>query len=512
MADGAKLKVFISYSRKDSSDVADELVAGLELAGFAPFLDRHDIAAGEDWETRLGGLIQEADTVVYVISPEAVKSERCAWEVDKTLALSKRLVPVIFKPVQETDIPQRLRRLQFIPFDTGWGMTRSLAQLANELRQDIDWIREHTRLGELAARWQARGKSEALLLRGDELDTAKAWVGARKPGVPEITEMQRALIESSDAANALRIAVTKATQRRNRLIQSFAGVLLLGFLLGLAWSNQAYLKARAVLLWEKLRPRVLSAEDEHALKEGQKFQECADCPEMVVLPPGEFVMGSDKNEKGHQINEEPQHRVWIEKRFAVSRFEITFEQWDMCFTLHGCTNRPSDQNWGRDMQPVINVNWNEAKEYVAWLSKRTGKSYRLLSEAEWEYAARAGSDKAYSWGNEVGRNNANCKTCGSKWDDRSTAPVGSFEANAYGLYNMHGNVFEWTSDCVHNDYNGAPTNGVSWEVGGDCDRHFVRGGGLDVGSEHLRSAERWILNWHYSSRDVGFRVAREFTP
>jgi hypothetical protein len=105
MADGQKLKVFISYSRKDSSDFADELVAGLELGGFAPFLDRHDIAAGEDWEARLGGLIQEADTVVYVISPEAMRSERCAWEVNKTLALSKRLIPVIYKPVSEMDIP-----------------------------------------------------------------------------------------------------------------------------------------------------------------------------------------------------------------------------------------------------------------------------------------------------------------------------------------------------------------------------------------------------------------------
>jgi TIR domain len=136
----------------------------LELAGFAPFLDRHDIAAGEDWETRLGGLIQQADTVVYVISPEAIKSERCDWEVDKTLALSKRLVPVIYKPVSETDIPQRLGRLQFIRFDMGLGITRPLAQLAEALRQDVDWIREHTRIAELAARWQGRGSAIVIAL------------------------------------------------------------------------------------------------------------------------------------------------------------------------------------------------------------------------------------------------------------------------------------------------------------------------------------------------------------
>jgi TIR domain len=135
------LKVFISYSRRDSSDFAEELLAGLELAGFAPFLDRHDIAPGEAWEDRLSGLIQQADTVVYVISPEAVKSERCQCEVDETLALSKRLMPIVFKPVPEADIPDQLRRRQFVRFDTGPGITRPLAQLADALRQDLDWIK-----------------------------------------------------------------------------------------------------------------------------------------------------------------------------------------------------------------------------------------------------------------------------------------------------------------------------------------------------------------------------------
>src|SRR5580704_18795578 len=119
-----RLKVFISYSRRDSGEFAEEIVAGLELAGFAPFLDRHDIAAGEDWEVRLGGLIEQADTVVFVVSPEAVKSERCVWEVDKSLAESKRLLPVVFKPVPESDIPEQLRRRQFLRFDTGPGITR----------------------------------------------------------------------------------------------------------------------------------------------------------------------------------------------------------------------------------------------------------------------------------------------------------------------------------------------------------------------------------------------------
>src|SRR5262245_7591744 len=148
-----KLKVFISYSRKDSAEFADELVAGLELVGFAPFLVRHDIAAGEDWEGRLGGLIAQSDTVVFVGSPGAVKSDRCVWEVDRTVELSKRLLPVIFKSVPEHDIPKKLSRLQFVRFDTGRGITRQIAELAEALRQELDWIREHTRRGQLDRPW-----------------------------------------------------------------------------------------------------------------------------------------------------------------------------------------------------------------------------------------------------------------------------------------------------------------------------------------------------------------------
>jgi hypothetical protein len=244
MADAEeKLKIFISYSRKDSAEFADELLAGLEVAGFAPFLDRHDIAPGEPWEMRLGDLIEHSDTVVFVVSPEAIKSERCVWEVDRTLELSKRLLPVIFKPVPEHHIPVKLRRLQFVRFNNGKGITRPLAELAEALRQDLEWVREHTRLGELARRWNARGSPESLLLRGDDLDAAKSWRGSRKAAAPEITDVQRAFINASEEAEAKRfwneraqlerertqIAQTKAAQARTRRVlrRSFAGLLLL---------------------------------------------------------------------------------------------------------------------------------------------------------------------------------------------------------------------------------------------------------------------------------------------
>src|SRR5262252_3445937 len=205
MADtGQKLKVFISYSRKDSSDFADELVAGLALAGFDAFLDRHDIKPGEPWEARLSGLIAASDTVVFVVSPEAVRSEQCRWEVDQTRSLSKRLLPVIYKPVPDADIPEKLRQLQFVRFDQGRGVVRPLEELAEALRVDLDWIRDHTRLGEIAARWAARNRPESLLLRGDDLAGARSWVARRKADAPEITELQRAFLNASEEAEAAR--------------------------------------------------------------------------------------------------------------------------------------------------------------------------------------------------------------------------------------------------------------------------------------------------------------------
>ena len=152
---GEKLKVFISYSRKASDAFVDDLVVGLEDRGFAPILDRHDIEPGEPWEARLGGLIEQSDTVVFVVSPEAVKSERCDWEINKTLALSKRLLPVIHKSVPDVEIPPKLSELQFIHFDTAPGVMRPVRELADALRVDFHWIREHTRLGKERAQLKA---------------------------------------------------------------------------------------------------------------------------------------------------------------------------------------------------------------------------------------------------------------------------------------------------------------------------------------------------------------------
>jgi formylglycine-generating enzyme required for sulfatase activity len=503
-----KLKVFISYSRKDSAAFADELVGGLELAGFAPFLDRHDIAAGEDWEARLGDLIAQSDTVVFVVSPEAVKSERCVWEVDKTLALSKRLLPVIYKAVTEADIPTQLRRLQFVRFDIGHGVTRPLGQLSEALRQDIDWIREHTRFGELAARWQLRGRPESLLLRGDELDAAKAWEARRKPAAPVITDAQRTFIRASEKTENVEKERSRRLRRQALRMQVFVGGLLFAIVAMLAyagWSYQAYLKARLAMLSEIFWPRVLTEEAERALLPNDAFRECGSCPEMVVVQTGEFMMGSSNGDE----DERPVHKVTMSRPFALSKFEVTFDQWDACVALGGCVHQPGDQGWGRGSRPVINVSWYDAQQYVAWLSKYTGKTYRLLSEAEWEYTARAGNNRSYPWGDAIGNGNANCGGCGSQWDNKQTAPVGSFAANGFGLHDMHGNVWEWVEDCYEGSYDRAPTDG-SARSDGECDLRVLRGGSWDFGPQFLRSALRLRDATESRRANVGFRVGRTF--
>jgi hypothetical protein len=270
-----RLKVFISYSRKDSAAFADELVLGLEDRGFAPFLDRHDIKPGEPWEARLRALIEQSDTVVFVISPASVKSERCVWEVNQALGLSKRLLPVIYKPVPERDIPAKLSDLQFVRFDTAPGMMRPLRELAEALRVDLEWMREHTRLGELAARWQSRNRSEFLLLRDDDLVAAKAWAAKRQPDAPEITELQRSFLKSSEQADLARAAESKAARRRTRLarfLKGAGGLLLLVI-------------ATLLLYWDEMR-EVSTA---RALDEGARLVLEADPSRIDPANEGELV-------------------------------------------------------------------------------------------------------------------------------------------------------------------------------------------------------------------------------
>src|SRR5262249_28192153 len=235
------------------------------------------------------------------------------------------------------------------------------------------------------------------------------------------------------------------------------------------------------------------------------------CPEVMVVPAGEFMMGSYITEEGRYFNEGPLHKVTIGHPFAVSKFDVTFADWDACVSVGGCLKEGNDEGWGRGKQPVIDGSWNDAKAYAAWLSMMTGKTYRLLTEAEWEYAARAGTTTAYFWGDKIGKGNANCLDCGSDWDNRQPSPVGSFKPNAFGLYDMMGNVWQWVEDCDHLNYDGAPTDGSAWTTG-DCSRRVFRGGSWGTDPRGVRSARR--IGSTPGSRDsrLGFRVGRTLLP
>jgi len=234
---------------------------------------------------------------------------------------------------------------------------------------------------------------------------------------------------------------------------------------------------------------------------------------MIVVPPGEFMMGSPINEKDRRPNEGPQHLVTIDRPFAVSIYDVTFDDWEACVSVGGCPREggANDHGWGKGDQPVINVNWEDAQKYVAWLSRMTGKEYRLLSEAEWEYAARAGTTTAFYWGDELDKQNANCHRCENRWSKERTSPVGSFDPNPWGLFDMAGNVWQWVTDCDNADYNGAPIDGNAWTTG-DCEKRIVRGASWYYYPVDPRSAYRYADNKDDRNYNTGFRVARTLAP
>jgi formylglycine-generating enzyme required for sulfatase activity len=258
----------------------------------------------------------------------------------------------------------------------------------------------------------------------------------------------------------------------------------------------------------------LSKLEECALKPKDVFKECGKCPEMIVVPAGSFTMGSPGNEPERSSNEGPQRTISISRPFAVGRFSITFDEWDACVFDGGCNNyRPSDQSWGRGRRPVINVSWDDAKSYLMWLSRKTGKTYRLLSESEREYVARAGATTPFWWGSSISTTQANYDG-NSRYGGgpngeyrQKTLPVDTFQANPWGLYQVHGNVWEWEEDCRNDTYSGGPTDGSAW-ISGDCTKHVLRGGASGSTAKYLRAAQRGIGAANYRHFGVGFRVAR----
>jgi formylglycine-generating enzyme required for sulfatase activity len=321
------------------------------------------------------------------------------------------------------------------------------------------------------------------------------------------------------------------------LVLSFFATLVIGLSIGaglFAWKSGLLVinmpATVEVPRGHEQKVQLLRAEDEVQLRPGSQFRECSGCPLMVVVPSGQFTMGAsaaDIEAGDAPKSSAPARSVTISRPFAVGKFEVTFSEFDACVSAGGCRNyRPGDNGLGRGTRPVINISWDDAKLYVRWLSTTTGKVYRLLSEAEWEYAARAGSTTKYHFGNDEKSlcGFANVADASGSQEKRGndgfgtwqlcddghfkTAPVGSFRPNDFGLYDVHGNVSEWVEDPWHDDYTGAPSDERPWTTGGSVSFRIARGGSF----YHLASGVTSTYRFKYHAADqgnlIGFRVAR----
>jgi serine/threonine-protein kinase len=265
---------------------------------------------------------------------------------------------------------------------------------------------------------------------------------------------------------------------------------------------------------EKMRlARLEEQKANDARRPGRLFRDCEGCPEMVIVPAGSFTMGSPDAEASRHGNEGPQRRVAFAQPFAVGKFEVTFDEWEMCVREKGCAHNPGYTAWGRGKRPVIDISWTDAKQYAAWLGRKSGKPYRLLSEAEWEYVARAGTTTPFSFGGSISPQQANYDAAvsyaGSPTGAKQgkTVPVGSYAANRFGLHDVHGNVWEWVEDCWNTSHAGAPADG-SARASGNCAQRVVKGGSWDSEPQTLRSALRYYQLSTIRQNTLGFRVAR----
>jgi len=267
------------------------------------------------------------------------------------------------------------------------------------------------------------------------------------------------------------------------------------------WNFQLMLLGAVAIAWSSVAASQTPPSMSAVPQPGEVFRDCADCPEMVVVPAGEFTMGS-----GETIYEKPEHKVVITSAFAIGRREVTFQEWDHCFTAGGCKYWPDDHGWGRGRRPVVDISWDDAKLFVSWLSQTTKRAYRLPSEAEWEYAARAGTNSPFWWGRSAG-GNAVCEDCSAP-PPQQTLPTGSMRPNGFGLYDVAGNAAEWVEDCWHEFYRGAPADGSPWTTG-QCRLRVLRGGSFGSKMNMVRSAARFRYDQDVRYYANGFRVARD---
>jgi len=468
-------KVFVNYRRDDARDMAARIRdrLGTTFGDANVFMDVDNLLAGQRFDRELEKALGQTDVFLAVIGPrwlELLKERQASGERDyvreEVAGALQRGVVVIPVLIERTALP----RADVLPDeirDLALHQTHEVAHA--RFGRDVAELIEAIRLGRKAVRAEAGGGVSAI-----------RWVGA----------VAMAALVLGGGVLAFQMVASDQSAAVKRHEDQVAKAKLDGA------AEAARKKAEVDLL----RP-------------GRVFRDCPDCPEMVVVPAGSFLMGSPGSEEGRDADEAPRHRVTIARPFAAGKFEVTFAEWDACVAAGGCQHRPGDAGWGRGKRPVINVSWDDiTNDYMPWLSRKTGKTYRLLTEAEWEYAARAGTTTPFSTGLTITTSQANFNadyTYGGSAKGtyrQRTVEVGSFPPNAFGLYDMHGNVSEWVQDCWNMNYSRAPSDGSAW-TSGDCGRRVYRGGAWQQLPQYLRAASRSFSSGRRDDSG-GFRVAR----
>lgn len=482
---GRRSKIFISYRRDDASDAAGRVYDRLaqKFGAKRIFMDVDSIQRGHDFREVLERHLAETAVLLVLIGrqwldlagPDGTRrlddpSDFVRLEIATALRDKIPVIPVL---LNDATMPTA----SVLPDDIAGLAFRQASKLRHEsFRTDI--------LDPQAAVKEAL--AEAGDAAGGRFRTLTRIIGAVGLVSTAVTlyfgyfQYQDYARQSDEAARR-----AEATQRSIE-----------------AEARRIEAAARA----EATRPATFS-DRLQALPQGESLKECDACPEMVAIPGGSFAMGSPESEPGRQSDEGPQRRVTIQP-FAIGKFEVTFAEWDACVAGGGCGGyRPKDEGWGRGRRPVINVSWEDAQAYVSWLnSKVEGSPYRLPSEAEWEYAARAGSSATWSFGDRDSALGAHAWFRGNSGG--KTHKVGGKRSNAFGLHDVHGNVMEWVEDCWNRSNSGAPTDGSAWKKG-DCSSAVLRGGSWPMIPLGLRSAFRF--EYRHDLRDessVGFRVVR----
>jgi formylglycine-generating enzyme required for sulfatase activity len=484
-------KIFINYRRDDvpgdARGIREALVA--EFGKQAVFMDVDNLLAGQRFDKELEKALAQCDALIAVIGPrwmELLSARAASGERDyvreEIAAALKRGITVIPVRVGREGTMAPLPRAEQLPDD--------IRELVLHQKQDV----AHERFGR------------------DMVELVSALRAVRAAGGPPVAWPKIA----GGAAAALAAAVA-AAWFSGVIPHEPAGpkVVVYSPDTTVAYSPDTPPPATTTEGAPANRsstPAAADAQRATTLKPGETFRDCADvCPEMVVVPAGEFMMGSPDNEEGHQKDEGPQHKVSIVRPFAVGKYEVTFDEWDHCVKDGGCKENPSALNWGRGKRPVINVSWEDiTKDYLPWLNKKTGKTYRLLTEAEWEYATRARSTGIWSFGDTESELGGYAWFVGNSGGQ--TQPVGGKTANGFGLYDMHGNVWEWVEDCYKARYQDVPGDGSAATVGDCSSRRVFRGGDWSNGPRALRSANRNMGNSGFRHDFLGLRLARTLSP